>query len=103
MRNFSTILPNYASIVHNQQKNDRQIQFIAPIRSSNRSILSTTIKSYHASKSLHGRAELDSRADTTVAGRNCTVLHHTEISCDMAPFSYTYDTMKDVDIVFSAT
>ena len=44
-----------------------------------------------------------SHADTTVAGRNCTVLHHTERPCDVAPFSDTYEPMKDVDIVSAAT
>ena len=86
MRNFGTILPNYAIIVHKQQNNDRQIRFIAPIRFSNRSTSSTSRKPDHTSEALHGQSELDSHADTTVAGCNCTVFNHTEISCDVVPF-----------------
>ena len=59
-------------------------------------------KPNHKSEAFHGQAELDSHTDTTVAGRNCTVLNHIEISCDVAPFSDTYETMKDVDIVLAA-
>ena len=103
MRDFSTILPNYASIVNEQQKNDRQIRFIAPIRCSNWSISSTARKQDHTSEALHGRSELDSHADTKVAGRNCIVLHRIERSCDVALFSDTYDPMKDVEIVLAAT
>ena len=103
MRNFSIIIPDYASIVHPQQKNDRQIWFIAPNRSSNLCISSTAIKPDHTSKAFYGRAELDSHADTTVTGRNCILLHHTEISYDVAPVNDTYKTMKYVDIVSAAT
>ena len=103
MRNFSNILPDYASTVHKQQNNNRQIRFIAPIRSSNQSISSTARKPYHTSKAFHGRSELDSHTDTTVAGRNCTVLHHKNISCDVAPFSDTYEPMEIFDIVWAAT
>ena len=103
IRKFSTISPNYASIVHEQKNNDHQIRFIAPIRSYNQSISSTDRKPYHTSKAFHGQVELDSHADTTVAGRNCTVLNQTERSCDMAPFSYTYQPMKNVDNVLADT
>ena len=103
MRNFSTILPNYASIVHAQQKNGHQIRFIALICSSNHIISSKSRKPDHTSKEFHGWAELDTDADTTFAGRNCTILHHTERSRDVAPFSDTYEPMKDVDILSSAT
>ena len=103
MRNFSTILPDYDSIVHKQQNNDRQIRFIAPIRSSNRSISSTSRKLDHTSEVFYGQAELDSHTDTTVPGRNCNILHQTEISCDVAPFSDTYEPIKDVDIVSADT
>ena len=54
MRNFSTILSDYASIVHKQQQNNHQIIFIDPICSSNRIISSTAIKMDQASKAFHG-------------------------------------------------
>ena len=46
---------------------------------------------------------MDIHANTTVAVRNYNVLHHTEISCDVAPFPETCEPMKDVDIVSEAT
>ena len=42
-------------------------------------------------------------ADTTVAGRNCTVMHYTESSCDVAPFSDTYGPMTNIPIITAAT
>ena len=52
---------------------------------------------------FHGRRELDSHADTTVAGKNCVILRYTYCSCDVAPFSDKYTPMKDVPIVSAAT
>ena len=103
MCNISTILPDYASIVHWQQNNNHQIRFIAPIRSSNWSILITSRKPDHTSKAFHDRAELNSHADTTVAGRNCTILYHTERSFDVAKFSNMYEPIKYADIVLEST
>ena len=103
MHKFSTILPNYASIVREKQNNGHQILFISPIRSSYQIISTTARKPDHTSKTFHGWAELDSHTDTAVAGRNFTVLHHTEWSFDVSPFSDTYDQMKYFDIVSSAT
>ena len=51
----------------------------------------------------HGRSELDSHANTTVAGKNCVILRYTDRSCDVAPFSDKYTPMKDVTIVLAAT
>ena len=86
MRNFSTILPNYTSILQKQQNSDHQIRFITSTRYSNRNISSTATKPDHTIDKFHGRAELDSHTDTTVVGRKCTVLHHKERSCDVDPF-----------------
>ena len=45
---------------------------------------------------------MESHADTTVTGQNCTILYHTDRSCDVAPFSDTYEPRKNVDIVSAA-
>jgi hypothetical protein len=45
------------------------------------------------------KAELDSHADTTVAGSTCRVLEFTENSCDVED----YEPMKQVPIVKVAT
>ena len=68
--------------------------------------VSSTIQKVSASKGqpgVHGRCEMDSHADTTVAGRNCAILKYTDRSCDVAPFSAKYTPMKDVPIVLAAT
>ena len=52
---------------------------------------------------FHGRSELDSHADTTVASKNCVILLCTDRSCGVAPFSDKYTPMKDVPIVLAAT
>ena len=52
---------------------------------------------------FHGRCELDSHADTTVAGNNCGIIKYTYRSCDVAPFSEKYTPMKDIPIVPAAT
>ena len=51
----------------------------------------------------HGRCELDSHADTFVAGRNCTVLHYTERICDVMPYSDDYEAKTGISIVQAAT
>ena len=52
---------------------------------------------------VHGRCELDSHADTTVAGSNCTVLHYTGKVCDVSPYRDDYDPVSNVPIVTAAT
>ena len=52
---------------------------------------------------FHGRCELDSHADTTVAGKNCVIIKYTDRSCDVAPFLEKYTPMKDIPIVSAAT
>ena len=52
---------------------------------------------------FHGRSDLDSQSDTTVARKNCVILRYTDCSCDVAPFSDKYTPMKDVPIVSAAT
>ena len=76
---------------------------LAPIQTSNRRdvIHSTRIQDQGDSYSV--RTELDLHADTIVAGRNCTVMHYTERSCDVAPFSDTYEPMKNIPIITAAT
>jgi len=49
------------------------------------------------------RTELDSHADTIVAGKNFLVLNYTERSCDVSPYSDEYAPMTNVPIVQAAT
>lgn len=49
------------------------------------------------------RCELDSHADTCVAGSNCVVLEYTGQKVRVSPFSDEYEPMKDVPIASCAT
>ena len=49
-----------------------------------------------------GRIELDSHADTTMLGANCIILSHTGQSCEVMPYSDTYDAITDVPVVTGA-
>ena len=55
------------------------------------------------SPGYEGRCELDSHADTFVAGRNCTLLHYTERVCDVMPYSDEYEAKSNVPIAQVAT
>ena len=47
--------------------------------------------------------EVDSHADSFVAGKNCVPMHYTERSCDVQPYSDDYAPVKNVPIVTAAT
>ena len=50
-----------------------------------------------------GRIELDSHADTIVAGANCCILEYTGRICDVFPYSDDYKPVTGVPIVKAAT
>ena len=50
-----------------------------------------------------GCIELDSHADTIILGANCVVLSHTGQTCEVMPYSDTYDAITDVPVITSAT
>ena len=52
---------------------------------------------------IETKAELDSHADTTVAGSSCRVIEFTEKVCDVFPFSDEYQPMKKVPVAKVAT
>ena len=78
---------------------------ILKIESSNRSISMTRRISTNeiASKSVYGRCELDSHADTTVAGSNCIILQYTGKECSVQPYIDVYDPLYHVSIVHADT
>ena len=47
--------------------------------------------------------ELDSHADTIVAGRNTLLMSYTDRVCEVSPYSDEYQPKKDVPIVSAAT
>ena len=80
-----------------------RLRRLAPIQTSNRCDVIHSTRTQDQEDSYSGRTELDSHADTTVAGRNCMFMHYTERSCDVAPFSDTYEPMKKIPIITAAT
>ena len=50
-----------------------------------------------------GRVELDTHADTFVAGRNCLLMGYSERVCDVIPYSDEYEAKHGVPIVKVAT
>ena len=93
----------------NYYVNNSQIQinipslYIAPARLVNLRISSTHRDQVSTREKFNAQTELNSHANTTVAGQNCVPIWHTERSYDMAPFYNTYKPTKDVTIVSTAT
>jgi hypothetical protein len=52
---------------------------------------------------VEAKSELDSHADTTVTESNCRVLEYTEKSCDVYPFSNSYEPLTQIPIAKVAT
>ena len=51
-----------------------------------------------------GRSELDSHADTMVAGRNCVIINYTDRTCTVSPYNEDeYKPVTGVPIVQAAT
>lgn len=62
-----------------------------------------TRKHNDGSIATYGRMELDSHADTIVLGRNAIILQYTSRECDVAPYSDTYEPIRNIPIVTGAT
>jgi hypothetical protein len=52
---------------------------------------------------VYGQCELDSHADTCVAGQNCIVVEYTDQVTNVSAFSPDFDILQDVPIVTAAT
>ena len=50
-----------------------------------------------------GRCELDSHANTIVAGSNCVILQYTGKECNVNPYRYDYGSVSNILIVHAAT
>jgi len=50
-----------------------------------------------------GRIELDSHADTIVAGAKCIIMEYTEKVCDVSPYRDDYESVINIHIVHAAT
>ena len=89
---------------HNKTHETNKGQNTSDIPTSERKISSTkrTISKI-VGVPFHGRCELDSHADTTVAVKNCSIIKYTYWSFDVSPLSEKYTPMKDILIVSAAT
>ena len=71
-------------------------QVMSTIRSDISSSTTSNVRTY-------GRCELDSHADTNVAGSNCVILQYTGKECDVSPYRDDYEAISNVPIVHAAT
>ena len=65
------------------------------ISSANKAVSSPAI--------TYSTCELDSHADTIVAGKNCIILEYTGKECDVSPYRDDYESIHNVPIVNAAT
>ena len=65
--------------------------------------VTSTVRISSVSEVVYGNIELDSHADSIVAGRNCCVIQITGRECDVTPYRDDYDSIKNVQIVNAAT
>ena len=61
------------------------------------------ISYFNRGEIFNGACELDSDANTCVAGPNCTVLEYTNQSVNVSGFSHDYKSICNVPIVTAAT
>jgi len=76
---------------------------IYQFRSSIRYISAVEAGSTTSNVGYSARTEMDSHADTIVAGKNFVVTRHTDRSCDVSPYTDAYEPMKNIRIVQAAT
>ena len=76
---------------------------ISQLSSSPRRISGSNTSSNNNSKIKYSKCELDSHADTTVAGANCVILSYTCKECDVSPYRDDYESIKNIPIVTAAT
>ena len=86
---------------NSQAQTTPQKFYISKLKSSARRIAAAS--GSYKPKLLAGRMELDSHADTIVAGANCTVLEYTGRECDVSPYSSEYSPVTGVPVVKAAT
>ena len=67
----------------------RSLRTIAQFNSTNRRNIAAmkANKKKTTSELKIGKVELDSHADTIVAGSNCVIMHYTGRECDVSPYT----------------
>ena len=72
-------------------------------RDANTRVIVTVKKIEIPQKIVEGKMDMDSHADTTVAGANCCILLYTGKECDVAPYQDDYDSIPNIPIVTAET
>ena len=98
---FSSVTRHEVSLL--AQGPSRHSRRLSRILSSVHHPAASNAKRKPSSLPPEGRIELDSHADTIVLGANCVILSHTGQSCEVMPYSDTYDAITDVPVVTGAT
>ena len=75
---------------------------ISTMTSSTRRKIASS-KAARSNAITHGNCELDSHADSIVAGKNCVILNYTGKECDVSPYREDYESINNVPIVTAAT
>ena len=65
--------------------------------------ITITDRMFNTDEGHSGRCELDSHADTCVAGANFVICVFDGMTCEVSPYTDSYEAMKDVPIVGAAT
>jgi hypothetical protein len=108
---FNYIVYRYTERCEYEPKQHYKVpRHIAPLESSERRTISgfqaghkRKISAQGRVKIVHSKMELDSHADTIVAGSNCIVMHYTGKECNVSPCTEQCEDIKNVPIVQAAT
>ena len=102
---LTTLYNNYCCHI-NYSENNNKIN-ISAFKSDKRRVCSTHSSAKDINHThntiVHAQTELDSHADSIVAGSNCCVMHYTNRECDVSPYRDDYAPITNVPIVQAAT
>ncbi len=79
---------------------------MSTIKTSSRTRLINAVsrgESFRTEEGIEGRCEMDSHADTCVAGPNFMILEFTGEQCDVTPYTNDYEPITNVSVVNAAT
>ena len=71
--------------------------------SGERRNISSSTSNSRSNSIIYGQCEIDSHADTIVAGSNCIVLSYTGKECNVIPYRDDYESVNNVPIANVAT
>jgi hypothetical protein len=87
-----------------QMSRRRINKVVSSMRSNHRNVSKVTYQQYHSHDNvITGSCELDSHADTCVAGLNCVVMEVTNHTVNVSASTEAHGVMQDVPIVTAAT